>query len=281
MGGVEFPLCCLTWDQTMVEVMNTIMTTSFKRSHVHIAAFSAPEPAAGHCQPMPPSEARGHSQTSLSQSLLGSLLLSPGFWCTQDFVCSFQESVSSALCKFYNQAAPRTPAPVAGCCWPIPLQETQTQVCLSLCGVSVSWCTLFKQGFVWTLWEPLEGMGFNSKCDFVPPTVLQELLLCPWMYYISFWWELNIQKTKIMGIGPKTSWQIDGETMEIVTDLTFLGSKITADGDCSHEIKRRLLLGRKVMTYLYSIKSRGITNKGPYIQSYGFSRSHVWMWVGP
>ena len=71
---------------------------------------------------------------------------------------------------------------------------------------------------------------------------------------------LNIQKTKIMASGPITSWQIDWQTMETVTDFLFLGSKITADGDCSHEIKRRLLLGRKVMTNLDSIlKSRDIT----------------------
>ena len=70
----------------------------------------------------------------------------------------------------------------------------------------------------------------------------------------------NIQKTKIMASGPITSWQTDGETMETVTDFIFLGSKITADGDCSHEIKRRLLLGRKPMTNLDSIlKSRDIT----------------------
>ena len=72
--------------------------------------------------------------------------------------------------------------------------------------------------------------------------------------------KLNIQKTKIMASGPITSWQIDGETMETVTDFLFLGSKITADGYCSHEIKRRLLLGRKYMTNLDSIlKSRDIT----------------------
>ena len=72
--------------------------------------------------------------------------------------------------------------------------------------------------------------------------------------------KLNIQKAKIMASGPITSWQIDGETMEAVTDFIFLGSKITADGDCSHEIKRRLLLGRKAMTNLDSIlKSRDIT----------------------
>ena len=72
--------------------------------------------------------------------------------------------------------------------------------------------------------------------------------------------KLNIQKTKIMASSPITSWQIDGETMETVTDFIFLGSKITADGDCSHEIKRRLLLGRKAMANLHSIlKSRAIT----------------------
>ena len=72
--------------------------------------------------------------------------------------------------------------------------------------------------------------------------------------------KLNIQKTKILASGPITSWQIDGETMETVTDFILLGSKITADGDCSHEIKRRLLLGRKAMTYLDSIlKSKDIT----------------------
>ena len=69
--------------------------------------------------------------------------------------------------------------------------------------------------------------------------------------------KLNIQKTKIMASGPITSWQIDGETVETVSDFMFLGSKITADGDCSHEIKRRLLLGRKVMTNLDSIFGEG------------------------
>ena len=72
--------------------------------------------------------------------------------------------------------------------------------------------------------------------------------------------KLNIQNTKIVASGPITSWEIDGETMETVSDFLFLGSKITADGDCSHEIKRRLFLGRKVMTNLDSIlKNRGIT----------------------
>ena len=82
-----------------------------------------------------------------------------------------------------------------------------------------------------------------------------------------------------MASGPNTSSQIDGETMETVAAFIFLGSKITADGDCSHEVKRRLLLGRKVMTNLDSIfKGRDITNKGSSSQGYGFSCGHVWMW---
>ena len=90
--------------------------------------------------------------------------------------------------------------------------------------------------------------------------------------------KLNIQKTKIRASGPITSWQIDGETVETVANFIFLGSKITADGDYSHEIKRCLLLGRKVMTNLDSIlKSRDFANKGPSSQDYGFSSSHIWM----
>ena len=90
--------------------------------------------------------------------------------------------------------------------------------------------------------------------------------------------KLNIEKIKILASGPITPWQIDGEAVETVADFISLGFKITADGDCSHEIKRHLLLGRKVMTNLDSIlKSRNITNKGPSRQSYGFSNSHVWI----
>ena len=80
-----------------------------------------------------------------------------------------------------------------------------------------------------------------------------------------------------MASGPITSWQIDGETVETVADFILGGSKITADGDCSHEIKRHLLLGKKVMTNLDSIlKSRDIVKKGPSSQGYGFSSGHVW-----
>ena len=92
--------------------------------------------------------------------------------------------------------------------------------------------------------------------------------------------KINIQKSKIMASGPITSWQIDGETVETVTDFILGGSKTTVDGDCSHEIKRRLLLGIKVMTNLDStLKSRDIIlpTKVPSTQSYGFSSSHVCM----
>ena len=90
--------------------------------------------------------------------------------------------------------------------------------------------------------------------------------------------KLNIQKTKIMTSGPITSWQTDGETMEIVRDFIFLDSIITADGNCSHEIKRCLLLGRKAVTNLDSLlknQRHYFANKGLSSQSYGFSSSHV------
>ena len=92
--------------------------------------------------------------------------------------------------------------------------------------------------------------------------------------------KLNIQKTKIMASSPITSWQMDGDTMETVRDFIFLGSKITADGDCNHEIKRRLLLGRKVMTNLDStLKSRDITlpTKVCIVKAMVFPSSHVWV----
>ena len=92
--------------------------------------------------------------------------------------------------------------------------------------------------------------------------------------------KLNIQKTKIMVSGPITSWQIDGKTVETVSDFIFFGCKITVDGDCSHEIKRRLLLGRKVVTNLDSIsKSRDIAlpTKVHLVKGMFFSSGHVWM----
>ena len=93
--------------------------------------------------------------------------------------------------------------------------------------------------------------------------------------------KLNIQKTKIMASGPITSWQVDGETMETVADFIFLGSKITADGDCSHKIKGHLLFGRKAMTNLDRIlKSRDISllTKVCLVKAMVFPVVHVWMW---
>ena len=92
--------------------------------------------------------------------------------------------------------------------------------------------------------------------------------------------KLNIQKTKITASDPITSWQIDGETVETVTDFIFGGSKITADGDCSYEIKRHLLLGRKIMTNLDSISKKQrhyFVNKCSSSQGCGFSSGHVWI----
>ena len=93
--------------------------------------------------------------------------------------------------------------------------------------------------------------------------------------------KLNIQKTKIVASGPNTLWQIVGEKVETVTDFIFLGSKITADGDLSHKIKRFLLYERKAMTNLDSILKKQrhhFADKGLYSQSYDFSNGHVWMW---
>ena len=136
-------------------------------SHACTVAVSAPSPAAGPCWPTPPLENPGHSWAGLGQSLLGSLLLPPGYWCAQNSVCALQECISqfcissggsmvglmeTSSKKAYatpKSAAPRAPAPAAGHCWPGPPQETQIQFWLHLCGVSGSWCA---QG----LFEPFE-----------------------------------------------------------------------------------------------------------------------------
>ena len=150
MGRAMFPPCYLTWGQTMVEVMK-IMASSFKRSHTHTAAHSGPNPAAGRRWPTPPPGTLGYSWASLSQSLAGSLLLSSGSWCTQGFVCAFQEYVSQSYVSsggsmvglmatsskrayaIPRSTAPRAPAPAPAHCIPIPPQET-----LKYSSVSVS-----------------------------------------------------------------------------------------------------------------------------------------------
>ena len=137
MGRAVFPPCYLTWGQTMVEVIK-IMATSIEMSH---ATLSAPNPAASHHRPTPPLETPGHSRASLGQSHVGSLLLSPGSWCTQGSVCVLQESISQSCVSagssmvglmvtsskrayaIPKSAAHRAPAPVAVHCWHVPPQE--------------------------------------------------------------------------------------------------------------------------------------------------------------
>ena len=143
-------------------------------SHACTTTLSASNPAAGPRWPTPLTETPGHSQASLCQSLVGSLLLSLGSWCAQGSVCSLSESVFPVLCKFWRlycglmvtfskrayaisrSTVPRAPAPTVVYCWPIPPQETPKQFCLSLCGVSGSWCTqgMFKSSeWLWQVWD--------------------------------------------------------------------------------------------------------------------------------
>ena len=183
MGGAVFPPCCLTWGQTMVEVMKIMAT--FKRSHAGTAALSAPDPAAAYCWPTPSLETPGHSQASLGQFLVGSLLLSPGSWWIQGFICALQESVSLVLCKFWwlccrgwgwvgwlmvtsskststisRSTPPRALAHGEAPCWPVPLQET-----LKHNSGSVSVGSLGPGEHKIYLSPPRSpvGMGFNSK----------------------------------------------------------------------------------------------------------------------
>ena len=155
-GRAVFPPCCLTWSQTTLEVVK-IMMTSFKMSHSSTAALSAPSPAAGDCWHMPPLEIPGHSWACLGQSLVRSLLLSPGSWCAQGFACALQKCVSAVLCKFWwfyggvsGDLLQEGLCHTQVCCtqspWPCgrPLLtctstgDTQTQFWLSLCGLDVN-----------------------------------------------------------------------------------------------------------------------------------------------
>ena len=174
------------------------MVTSFKKSHAHIAPLSAPNPASGHCQPTPLMETPGHSQASLGQSLVGSLLLPPGSWCAKGSACALPESIS--LCTFWQLyggingdllqeglchtqvCCSQSPCP---CSSPLltctSTGDTQTQFCLSVCGVSGSWCM---QGLfgpsecLWQVWGLILNMILHSY-------YIAGLFLCPWMWGIS------------------------------------------------------------------------------------------------
>ena len=149
------------------------MVTSFKISHAHTTTLSAPNPAQGPCKPMPLPKIPGHSHASRGQSLVGSLLLSPGSWCAQGFVCALQVLFPQAhVCsggsmmglmatsskRAYatpSSAAPRAPAPAAVHCRPTTPQETLKHSCLSPCGVSGSWCAqgMFEpSACLWWVW---------------------------------------------------------------------------------------------------------------------------------
>ena len=167
-----------------------IMATSFKISHSCTATLTAPNPEAGHHQPTPPLETPGHSWASLGQSLVGSLLLSPGSWCTR-FCCALQESISQSCVSsgssmvglmvtsskrayaIPKSAVPRAPVPVADHCQPVSPQGT---LCLSLCGVPGSW-------YMQDLFEPSAHLW--PEHEFALLTILLGLLLCPWMWDIS------------------------------------------------------------------------------------------------
>ena len=184
----------------MVEVMK-IMGTSFKRSYACTAALTAPNPEAGHHRPTPPPETLGHSQTSLGQSLEGSLLLYPGSWCTKVSVCACQESISQSCVSsgsfmvglmaisskrayaISKSAAPRAPVPE----WQSTADPYHHRRCSNTVLSQSLWgpWVLVHTSFVWALWTSLAGMGFDSKREFIPPAVFLGLLFCPWTWGIS------------------------------------------------------------------------------------------------
>ena len=169
MGRATFPPCCLSWEQTKMEVMK-IMATSFKRSHAHNAALSAPDPAAGHHQPMPLPDTPGHSQASLGLSFVGSLLFSPGSWCSQGFVCALKASVSPVLCKFCKNPTglqsqipwdfsvplpdPQAGKSVVGPRTFLTVWECLWHNCSAVCGLSA-----------WWLYGGVNGDLQDSLCD--------------------------------------------------------------------------------------------------------------------
>ena len=192
MGGAVFPLCCLAWGQTVVEVMK-IMVTSFKRSSASTAALSVPDRIAGHCWPTPLPETPGHPWANLGQFLVGSLLLSPASGAHKVlFVPSkspFPRSCVSSGSSMVGlmMTSSKKAMPYSGLLHPesMPLQQamadpylcrrhSNTLLAQSLWGLWV----LVHTRFVWSLWVSLADMRFDSKGDFTSPTVLLGLLLC-------------------------------------------------------------------------------------------------------
>ena len=194
-GWGYVPSLLFTWGQTMMEVMKIM--ASFKWSHAGTVTFTAPNPTAGQHWSMPLLETPGHSQASLGQSFVGSLLLSPGSWYIQGSVYALQESISQSFVSsgssmvgsmvtsskrayaIPKSAASRAPVSVAVHCWPVSPQEL-----LKHSSVSVSVGSLGSGAHKVCL-SPLTGMGFDSKCKVAAPTVLLGLFLCPWAWGIS------------------------------------------------------------------------------------------------
>ena len=200
MSGAVFPPCCLTWGQSMVMVIK-IIVTSFKRSHAGTTELSAPNPATSHCWPTPPPETPGHLGASLGQSLLGhcSFFLGSGvhkvFFVPSKSLfppsCVSSGSSMVGLMATSSKRAYVTPrstaprAPAAGHCWPVSPGDTQTQFCLSLCGVCWSCCVqhLFEPSkHRWQVW----GLILN--------VILPLLLSCwgfslPLDFGVFFWWD--------------------------------------------------------------------------------------------
>ena len=184
MGVAVFPFCSLAWGQTTVGVM--VMAISFKSTYAWTVVFSALDLMADHCWPMPLLETPGHSQASLGQSLVGSLLLSPESWCTQGSICALQESVSPVLCKFWwlyggvnGDHLQEGLCHIQVCCTQSPCPysrpllthtsagDIQTQFCLSLC--EHLWCVC---GFILNVILPLLpsfwGFSFALGCGVSP-----------------------------------------------------------------------------------------------------------------
>ena len=180
---------------------------SFKGSHARTAELSAPDPAAGHHWPTPLPETPGHSQVSLGQSLVGSLLLSPWSWCTQGFVCA-SRVCCPVLCKSWwlyggvnGDLLQESLCHTQVCCTQSPCPydrplltcpfEGETQTLKDMSGSGYVGTPGVHKVLFWVLRASLVGMGFDFKCNFTPPRILLGLLLCPWMWGIFFWWDLT------------------------------------------------------------------------------------------